>query len=230
MEKIIQISAGRGPVECQWVVARVLKYFLAEARDKGIYCTVLDRVKGQENGTLHSATVQLEGNQLSEFFGLWRGTVQWVGKSQFRKHHKRKNWFVGVYELDLRDVNFSQKQGDFKFEATRGSGPGGQHVNKVSTAVRVTHIPTGLAVLASDSRSQSLNRKNAKDRLINLLKARQLEEKAKKANSQWQNHNTLERGNPTRIFKGSDFKSNFQDKSYKKQRLKGKRELKEWIL
>jgi peptide chain release factor len=102
-------------------------------------------------------------------------------------------------------------------------------VNKVSTAVRATHLPTGLSVLASDSRSQSQNKKMARERLINKLKARQLEDKQKNVKGQWQNHQELERGNPVRVFKGSDFKSTFMDRSHKKDRMKSKQELRRWV-
>lgn len=219
MEKIIQITAGKGPAECTWVVAKVLKFLLAEAKELGIAHTILHREKGTENGTLLSATLQLEGKDITDFVRNWRGTVKWIGRSEFRKHHKRKNWFVGVHELDLSDEKFSFQHKDFKFEATRAGGPGGQHVNKVSTAVRATHLPTGLVILASESRSQSRNKKNAKERLINLLKVRRLQEKQEKAKNSWLNHHQLERGNPVRVFKGSDFKSEFVTKKYKRERF-----------
>ena len=115
---------------------------------------------------------------------------------------------------------------DFKYETLRSGGPGGQHVNKVSTAVRATHLPTGISVLASEGRSQVFNKKMAKARLINLLKAKQLLEKRKAAKKQWRNHYELERGNPVRVFRGSDFKSQFVSKSYKSQRQKAKLDLK----
>jgi peptide chain release factor len=228
MERIIQISSGKGPAECRWVVAKVLKYLLAEARGAGILHTILNRVEGEENGTLYSATVQLEGHNLDDFIKQWRGTIQWIGQSEFRKHHKRKNWFVGIYELDLSSEKFALRDSDFKYEATRGGGPGGQHVNKVSTAIRATHLPTGIAVVASDNRSQLQNKNKAKARLVNTLKAKQFEENKAKISASWQNHNELERGNPIRVFKGSDFKSKFVSKKYKGERLKAKRALQDW--
>ena len=228
MEKIIQLSAGRGPVECSWVVAKVLKILLEEARQKGLAYTVLDREEGAENGTLLSATIQLEGEQVADFVADWKDTIKWVGQSQFRKHHKRKNWFIGVHELDLSQSEFAFNEKDVKYEAIRSGGPGGQHVNKVSTAVRATHLPSGISVLASDSRSQSQNKKSAKERLKNMLKVQQLKAKKEQARSEWNKHNELERGNPVRTFKGSDFKTHFVDKSYKSERLKAKRDLKDW--
>lgn len=226
MEKIIQISAGKGPVECQAVVAKVLKVFVSEARDQGLVCSILDREPGSKNGTLKSALIQIEGSSSDSFIKNWRGTIQWIGQSEFRKQHRRKNWFIGIFELDLSQSTFTILDKDLKYEAIRSGGPGGQHVNKVSTAVRVIHLPTGITVLASDSRSQVHNKKMARTRLINLLKTRQLMEKKKVAKKQWHNHQALERGNPVRIFRGSDFKSVFVSKSYKSKRLKAKLDLK----
>jgi peptide chain release factor len=226
-EKIIQITSGRGPAECCWVVAQILKYMLIEAKDFGLNCTILNREEGIENGTLFSAAIQLEGSGVEEFIKKWIGTVQWTGQSKFRKHHKRKNWFVGVNELEMSNESNELNGSDLKFEATRAGGPGGQHVNKVSTAIRVTHVSTGLSVLASDSRSQLQNRKKAKERLLAILKVRQLEDRKNDIKNNWNNHNELERGNPVRIFKGSDFKSNYVDKNYKSKRQLLKRDLKQ---
>ena len=99
MDKIIQITAGRGPAECCWVVAQVLKIFIAEVKAKGIKYIILQREKGIENGTVQSVSIQLSGTDVNSFLTTWCGTVQWVGTSTFRKYHKRKNWFIGVYEL-----------------------------------------------------------------------------------------------------------------------------------
>ena len=225
MEKILQITSGRGPAECCWVVAQVLKIMIEEARGKSIMCTILHREKGVENTTLLSATVQLEGDNVKEFCKQWIGTIKWIGHSQFRKDHKRKNWFVGVNELDLGNEILHISDKDISYQAIRSGGPGGQHVNKVSTAIRATHIPTNISVLASDSRSQLKNKKLAKERLINLLKLEQLNSKKAKIKEDWQNHSALERGNPIRTFTGSDFKSKKVSKTYKSKRQSLKKDL-----
>lgn len=67
MEKIIQITAGRGPAECAWVVAQVLKKLLQEATDKNVMATVLQHQAGQENGTVESALIKVKGDAVNEF-------------------------------------------------------------------------------------------------------------------------------------------------------------------
>ena len=157
MEKIIQITSGRGPAECTWVVAQVLKKVLQEAETLGLEVTVLQREAGSENGTVASAMVQIIGNEAEEFVASWVGTIQWIGKSTFRKFHKRSNWFIGIFGVDTIQSNtFSEK--DIQYQAMRSSGAGGQHVNKVSSAIRATHIPTGISVVSMDSRSQHQNK------------------------------------------------------------------------
>ena len=222
--KIIQITSGQGPAECCWVVAQILKYFLESVTDKGIAYTILQREKGIENMTLQSVTVQLKGNNLNRFLSEWIGTIQWIGTSTFRPQHKRKNWFVGLFEI-RKSEQFQILDKDITYQATKSSGPGGQHVNKVSSAIRATHQPTKTQVLVMDSRSQHQNRKIAKVRLQEKVTEIQLEALRSGIKNQWKNHLTLKRGNPIKVFKGTDFKKKTIVKTYKKQRNTLKNEL-----
>lgn len=227
MEKLIQITSGRGPLECQWVVAKVLKHFLQEAKDNNIDYEIIHRENGDENLTLKSVTLLLQSKNLNEFLDNWLGSICWIGKSTFRKLHKRSNWFIGVFELEgLEKINFNEK--DIQFQTTRSQGSGGQNVNKVNTAVRATHIPTGQSVFVQDSRSQLENKKLSIERLKAKVLEQNIIQLQKRMQETWNNHLNVQRGNPIRTFSGTDFKKNYEDKSFKKQRSQLKNELKNY--
>ncbi|WP_339889118.1 peptide chain release factor H [uncultured Flavobacterium sp.] len=225
MEKIIQITSGRGPAECSWVVAQVLKKVLQEASENNLIATVLQHQAGQENGTVETVLLKVEGKMVNEFLTSWIGTIQWVGKSAFRKFNQRKNWFIGVFEVEQSsEIQFHEK--DIQYQAMRSSGAGGQHVNKVSSAIRATHIPTGIAVVSMDSRSQHQNKKLATERLMQKLAQNNIEQLKSKFKNTWMNHTQVERGNPIRTFEGTDFKKEKKVNKNKVDRGQSKRKLK----
>jgi peptide chain release factor len=132
------------------------------------------------------------------------GTIQWIGASPYRAHHPRKNWFVSV-------AAFAEPAADHwdrtavRVETLRASGPGGQHVNRTESAVRVTHLPTGLHAIAQEERSQLLNRRLALARLASLF-AERAETKAREGGAaRWQQHTRLIRGNPVRVYRGQEW-------------------------
>ncbi len=222
--KIIQLTAAKGPSECAWVVAKILKIFIKELIDNSIEYKILHKANGTENGTVQSVSIELKGKQLPLFLQSWLGTIQWVGTSTFRKYHKRKNWFIGCYELtQFKESTINEH--DIQFQAIRSSGPGGQHVNKVSSAIRAKHIPTGEQVLVSDSRSQHQNKKIAIQRLKEKVAVFNRGELQNTIQEKWENHLSLERGNPVRVFVGSDFKKEKKTKSYKTKRNQLKNDL-----
>ena len=226
MDKIIQITAGRGPAECSWVVAQVLKRFLEETKSEGIQHNILHKENGHQTGTVQSVSIRLTGKYLEAFLTSWLGTIQWVGSSTFRKYHKRKNWFIGAFELkQLQNLKIEEK--DITFQTMRSTGPGGQNVNKVNSAVRAIHTPTGVQVVAMDSRSQHQNKKLAIARLKEKVNNVNLERLQQTMSNQWENHLNLQRGNPVRIFKGTDFKQKKENKSYTPKRQKLKNDLKQ---
>jgi len=194
----LQITSGRGPAECCRVVALVLEKVLSQAKKIGLTTEVIDREQGELNRTLFSAVISVEGERSKEIIEEWEGTIQWIAQSPYRIYHKRKNWFIGVKSFSLPDIADANTK-DISYQTLRASGPGGQHVNKTESAVRATHIPSGLSVTALDQRSQIQNKKLATERLLIKLSAWNIEQTMQKAQENWNNHNNLQRGNPVKV-------------------------------
>jgi peptide chain release factor len=207
-EKIwLQISSGRGPIECQLAVAKLADVIAKDAHKAALACDVLEVVEGRERGTALSALLSLEGEGVRAFASRTRGSVLWICPSPVRSGHKRKNWFVGVDVLAPADTStVALRVSDVVFEAMRASGPGGQHVNKTESAVRVTHKPTGLVATAREERSQAMNKKLALARLAAMLAEGVSAAKADAERDRWTQHDALERGRPVRTFEGPDFR------------------------
>jgi peptide chain release factor len=204
-QKIIQITSGRGPAECCLAVALALKEMLGEARAQNLDAEVLERAAGPENGTLNSAAVKISGKNAKAFAASWQGTLLWICQSPFRRYHGRKNWFIGINVFDHTKASRID-EADIIYQTMRSSGPGGQHVNKTESAVRATHVPSGISVAVRDSRSQVQNRKLALERLTEKVELWQMEQASANAKAVWQNHNELERGSPKRTYKEKEFK------------------------
>lgn len=198
----LQITSGRGPAECCRVVALVLERIIDQAKKAGLSAEVLEREQGVINRTLFSATLSIEGKGCHDIVKEWEGTIQWIAQSPYRIYHKRKNWFIGVNSFIVPDIKDTNEK-EIEYQTLRASGPGGQHVNKTESAVRATHIPSGLSVTASDQRSQLQNKKLATERLLIKLAAWNIEQTMQAAQENWNNHNSLQRGNPVKIIQES---------------------------
>lgn len=200
-----QITSGRGPQEVTRVVWLIRQKMADDAYDKKITTRLLDYEEGLSGDCLFSCVLVLMADsqqQLDDFRREWEGSILWVAqRNPFRPNHKRKNWFVGVsFFSPLAETEIKEK--DIEYSTTRSSGPGGQNVNKVESAVRATHIPTGISVLAQDERSQTRNKELARQRLIARLSAISEAKRQQQSYEIWMNHNLLQRGNPVKKFKG----------------------------
>lgn len=201
-EVILHLSAGKGPEECRWVLAQLVKAFISEGAQQGVTCEVLEAAEALPASLLLS----IKGDEASGFARERIGTILWVGRSSFRPLHKRRNWFVSVNAAPLIESVPELHDADIEFQTMRASGPGGQHVNKTDSAVRATHLPTGLVTTAQEQRSQQANRKLAKLKLALMLEARYSEAKGEARHDHWSDHQNLERGNPVRTYEGMHFK------------------------
>jgi peptide chain release factor len=196
----LQITAGKGPLECAWAVVKVSAELEAAARAAPMECRTVEIEAGAVAGTALSALVSVSGNAVESFAESWRGTVQWTERSPFRPEHRRKNWFVGIEVLEpVEETLFNPN--DVRWETMRASGPGGQHVNRTESAVRVTHQPTGVQAVAMEERSQHRNRRLALARLAVKIEEVNSRRRADGRERRWLAHQELERGNPVRAFR-----------------------------
>ena len=202
----LQISSGRGPVECQLAVQKLVERILKEAKTSDVDVQVIEHQPGDKKRTALSCLLSLSGDHSEHFSDEWTGTILWICKSPYRKNHKRKNWFISVESLQpTENSQFKLKQTDVSFQTLRASGPGGQHVNTTESAVRATHTPSGISVVASEERSQHMNKKLALARIRQKLSNLKEDADASQKHTQWAQHDSLQRGDASRVFQGEQF-------------------------
>ncbi len=199
---LLQFSSAQGPAECELAVARALAHLQYESAQAGVRIEILEHEDGERPGTLRSALVSLEGDAEAAVAQRWEGTIQWTCPSPYRPRHARKNWFFGVARCAAPAATLP---GEIRFEATRSSGPGGQHVNKTESAVRAVHVATGISVKVQTERSQHANKRMAVLLLAHKLASHDEAMNAAQRAHRRTLHHQVERGNPRRVFKGERF-------------------------
>lgn len=197
---LLQFSSAQGPEECCLAVEKASNYFLKSTIKQQVNVTVLEKEPSRHG--LKSALVSLEGADALSIAQQWAGSVQWQCASTLRPRHKRKNWFIGVACFEQPDeINDSE----IVFETMRSNGPGGQHVNKTESAVRATHIATGISVKVQSERSQHANKKLAKQLIAWHLEAYMMKQHASLNSQRHIAHHRVIRGDATLCFSGNDF-------------------------
>ncbi len=199
---LIQFSSAQGPDECALAVRKALNCFLKEAKALQVTVEMQESETSKMPDTLRSTLMSIEGEQAEVLAAKWAGSIQWICPSPYRPNHGRKNWFIGVQSFKTKEIIHDD---EIRFEAIKASGPGGQHVNKTCSAIRATHLATGITVKVQTERSQYANKRLAKLLLAFKLTEQCSAQHASERAQRRMQHHQLQRGNPTRVFVGMDF-------------------------
>ncbi len=166
---IVSLNAGAGGTEsCDWA-SMLYRMYTRWAAARGFELEVLDYHEGEEAG-IKSVTFQVNGINAYGYLKSEKGVHRLVRISPFNAAGKRQTSFVSCDVMpDIEeDVDIEIKEDDIRIDTFRSSGAGGQHINKTSSAIRITHFPTGIVVTCQNERSQHMN----KDKAMQMLKAK----------------------------------------------------------